>query len=209
MQRRKSGDFFVFQTLPLNVPNCRMPLRSAVHRSMRLQPTRRINVGMRGLCNKGGKRRELMRKGVMAIAAAIALGAATLTTGAMAQHGGHGGGGGMGGHGGGGGGAAFSGGGHMGGGGGGMMGGRGGGSFTGRGGSFNGNFAARGGSFSGRSGAFAGRNFAFHDGRFRGRRGFGFGFWGGPYWAYAGDCWRLRRVWTPWGWHWRRVNVCW
>ena len=30
---------------------------------------------------------------------------------------------------------------------------------------------------------------------------------GGPY-AYAGGCWRSRRVWTPYGWRWRRVNVC-
>jgi hypothetical protein len=39
------------------------------------------------------------------------------------------------------------------------------------------------------------------------RRGFGFGL---PYYglyAYNG-CWRSRRVLTPYGWLWRRVNVC-
>ncbi len=40
--------------------------------------------------------------------------------------------------------------------------------------------------------------------------GWGPGFYGGPYYASAGPwgCWRTRRVWTPWGWRWRRVNVC-
>jgi hypothetical protein len=121
-----------------------------------------------------------MRKGVMAIAAAVALGAATMATGVTAAP--HGGGGGGGGHMGGGG-AAFGGGGRMGGGG-----------------------AAFGG---GAGGAFAGRpGFAFNRG-FRGRRfGPGFGWWGGPLWAYTGTCWRLRHVWTPWGWRWRRIWVC-
>ena len=49
-------------------------------------------------------------------------------------------------------------------------------------------------------------------GGFRGFHGFRRGFFGfGPYWGgyypYAG-CWRWRRVWTPVGWHWRRINVC-
>ena len=41
------------------------------------------------------------------------------------------------------------------------------------------------------------------------RFGFGAGFW--PYYAYSGyygGCWRLRHVPTPYGWVWRRVNVC-
>jgi hypothetical protein len=127
-----------------------------------------------------------MRKGAMAIAAAIALGAATMTTGVMAApHGGPGGGGGMGR-------------------GGPAMGGgvRGGPAFGGGGMAFN-----RPG-FTGRPG-FVGRpGFAFNRG-FRGRRfGPGFGWWGGPLWAYTGTCWRLRHVWTPWGWRWRRIWVC-
>ena len=75
-----------------------------------------------------------MRKGVMALSAALALGVATIGTGAVAQHGGHGGGGGGGAAfsgGGGGGGAAFGGGGGRGGGGGGAGGG---GGFAGGGG---------------------------------------------------------------------------
>ncbi len=137
-----------------------------------------------------------MRKGAMAIAAAIALGAATMTTGVMAApHGG----GGMGGRGGGG--AAF----------GGARGGMGGGAaFGGRSGgmAFN-----RGGTFAGRPGftgrpGFVGRpGVAFNRG-FRRRFGPGFGWWGGPLWAYTGTCWRLRHVWTPFGWSWRRIWVC-
>jgi len=90
------------------------------------------------------------------------------------------------------------------------------------GGSFNGGASFNGGPrfnsgprfSSGRfnSGArFSGGNFAVGGGRFHHRhfrRGFGlFAFGGGPVWWDS--CWRLRRVWTPWGWHWRRINVCW
>lgn len=34
-----------------------------------------------------------------------------------------------------------------------------------------------------------------------------YGFYGGPYRAWAG-CVRWRQVPTPWGFQWRRVNVC-
>jgi hypothetical protein len=30
---------------------------------------------------------------------------------------------------------------------------------------------------------------------------------GTPYW-FDGGCWRVHRVWTYWGWRWRRVWVC-
>ncbi len=55
--------------------------------------------------------------------------------------------------------------------------------------------------FSGHS--FAGRGYG------RGYRGYGRGFIGpgvGLY-AYTG-CWVHRRVWTPFGWRWRLVEVC-
>jgi hypothetical protein len=43
-----------------------------------------------------------------------------------------------------------------------------------------------------------------------------YGYYGGPYYAYApgpyyygGPChWRRERVWTGWGWAFRRVRVC-
>jgi hypothetical protein len=35
---------------------------------------------------------------------------------------------------------------------------------------------------------------------------FGFGL-GAPYYAY-GSCYQARRVWTPYGWRWRRTWVC-
>jgi hypothetical protein len=38
------------------------------------------------------------------------------------------------------------------------------------------------------------------------RRGLAIGFY--PYYAYDYGCYRLRHVLTPWGWRWRRVNVC-
>ena len=153
-----------------------------------------------------------MRKGVMAIAAALALGTATIATGVTAApHGGGGGGGGGGAHfsgGGGGGGASFGGNAHM---GGAPMaaGPRSGGSFNG-GASFNGGPRFSSGRLN--SGTrFSGGNVAFNGGHFHHRhfhRGFGlFAFGGGPVWWDS--CWRLRRVWTPWGWHWRRINVCW
>lgn len=84
---------------------------------------------------------------------------------------------------------------------------RGGGGF--HGGGFHGGGGFRGGGFRG---GFAGRGF----GRgFVGRRFVGRGFVGGlgfyPY-AYYGDdydgCWRLHRVWTPYGWRWARYYVC-
>jgi hypothetical protein len=39
----------------------------------------------------------------------------------------------------------------------------------------------------------------------------GYGYYGNPYYAsyaYGGGCIRARRVWTPYGWRLRRVNVC-
>jgi hypothetical protein len=156
----------------------------------------------------GGNRREFMRKRVMAIAAALALGAATIATGAVAQHGpggGHGGGGGGGAMvsgganaGGGGRGAAFGGGGGPGFGGGAPMmsaAPRGGGGMT---------FGGSGRTFH--RGTFNGGRFAFrHHRHFRG--GFGLFAFGGPY-LYDDGCWRWRRVWTPFGWRWRRVDIC-
>jgi hypothetical protein len=47
-------------------------------------------------------------------------------------------------------------------------------------------------------------------GRFGGygyRRGFGIGVYPAYYGSYYG-CWRGRRVLTPFGWRWQRVNVC-
>src|SRR5579871_1886261 len=149
------------------------------------------------------QRREFMRKGVMAIAAALALGTATIATGVTAApHGGGGGGGG----------AHFSG-----GGGGAPMaaGPRSGGTFNG-GATFNGGSrfsgARTGGTFNGArtlNGArtFNGGNFAFHHHHRHFHGGVGLFAFGGPYYDDYG-CWRLRRVWTPWGWHWRRIYVC-
>ncbi len=34
-----------------------------------------------------------------------------------------------------------------------------------------------------------------------------FAFIGAPF-AFGDDCVVVRRVWTPWGWHWRRIWVC-
>lgn len=34
-----------------------------------------------------------------------------------------------------------------------------------------------------------------------------FAFIGAPF-AFADNCVVVRRVWTPWGWHWRRIWVC-
>jgi hypothetical protein len=92
----------------------------------------------------GADKEEFMRKTLFAVAAAVVLGMATMTTGAMAR-GSHG----WGGHG-----------------------------------------------WGGHGGHFA----------FRGYRG---GFYGpgvGLY-AYTG-CWVHRRVWTPFGWRWRLVEIC-
>jgi hypothetical protein len=71
------------------------------------------------------------------------------------------------------------------------------------GGGFHGGFAGRG---------FAGRG--FRGGFFPGVAvGYGLGYYGGPYYAYdpyyGGDgCWHVRRMWTPYGWRWRRHYVC-
>jgi len=156
-----------------------------------------------------------MRKGVMAIAAALALGAATMATGVTAApHGGGGGGGGGGGahFSGGGGGASFGGNAHMGGGGAPMAAGpRSGGTFNG-GATFNSGSRFSGARTFNSGPRFSGGNFAtgghfghFHHRHFHG--GVGLFAFGGP--GYWDSCWRLRRVWTPWGWHWRRINVCW
>jgi hypothetical protein len=56
-----------------------------------------------------------------------------------------------------------------------------------------------------------GGKYNYYGGRRHYRRGYGFGFYPwvgfGAYAAYD-SCYRLRRVWTPYGWQWRRVNVC-
>jgi hypothetical protein len=55
-------------------------------------------------------------------------------------------------------------------------------------------------------------NLAFHN-RFRHHHAFffrhhrHFAFIGAPF-AFGDDCVVVRRVWTPWGWHWRRIWVC-
>ncbi|HZP78983.1 MAG TPA: sulfur globule protein precursor [Pseudolabrys sp.] len=54
----------------------------------------------------------------------------------------------------------------------------------------------------------------WHHGWGWGGAGFGLGLGLGyaaaaPYYGgYYGGCWRVRRVFTPWGPRWRRVNVC-
>lgn len=57
-------------------------------------------------------------------------------------------------------------------------------------------------------------NFAFHNrSAFRHHHAFffrhhrHFAFIGAPF-AFGDDCVVIRRVWTPWGWHWRRIWVC-
>jgi hypothetical protein len=52
-----------------------------------------------------------------------------------------------------------------------------------------------------------------HGGHFRhfwGGPRFAFGFGAGPWssYAFAGSCSRVHRIWTPFGWRWRRVWVC-
>jgi len=154
-----------------------------------------------------------MRKQVIALAAALALG--TVSTAAMAQH--HGGGAGF--AGGGGGGAA-----NMGGGGGAAMA-RGNAGFGGGGGAAlarptgPSNFAGtRGGGTQANiapRGNFAANGFVRdhdHD-RFRHfRGGAGLFAFGGPLYDYdyyyADGCWQRRLVPTPFGWRWRLVDVC-
>jgi hypothetical protein len=71
----------------------------------------------------------------------------------------------------------------------------------------------RGGNWRGR-GAYAGWNRGWNRGGYRyrfGRPYYGYGFL--PFYAAAGyglynGCYQWRRVPTPWGWQWRRVNVC-
>jgi hypothetical protein len=170
-----------------------------------------------------------MRKPLIALAAVLALGTATISTAAMAQHHGSGGAG----FGGGGGGGA-----HMGGGGGGvhMGGGMGGGAamahggagFAGGGGAGfarpagpsnfagnRGNFAGTPGNFGGNRGNFAARGFdRDHDRDHRFRRfGFGglFAFSGPGDYAYDDsydNCWQRQLVPTPYGLQWRLVDVC-
>jgi hypothetical protein len=166
-----------------------------------------------------------MRKHMIALAAALALG--TVSTAALAQH--HGGGGaGFGGGGGGGGGGGV----HMGGGGGGFGGGaamaHGNAGFAGGGGGAAfarptgpSNFAGTRGTFAGTQGNFttrgnfAGNGFARdHDRHFRHfRGGVGLFAFGGPdyygYDDYNGDsCWQRQLVPTPYGLQWRLVDVC-
>lgn len=42
----------------------------------------------------------------------------------------------------------------------------------------------------------------------RGDYGGGFGFYGPAYSNYGAGCYQWRRIWTPYGWRARRVNVC-
>src|ERR1051325_6967458 len=119
--------------------------------------------------SRGGQ--HMWRKGLIALAAAVALGGAVVPTESMAQKGGHG--------------AGFA--------------GRGGGAgFAGHGFAGRGGFAGHQG-FAGRG--FVGRGgFAGHRFVGRGFRGYGYGFYPyyGFYGGYAYDpCWRVRRVWTP------------
>jgi hypothetical protein len=171
-----------------------------------------------------------MRKSMIALAAAMALGTATISTAAMAQH--HGGGGGGGAHMGGGGGGGFGGGARM-GGGGGFGGGaamaHGGAGFAGGGGA---GFARPAGpsNFGGNRGNFAGApgnvggNFAArgfdrdHRRDFRGGVGFGglYAFSGPGYYgydnsyddSYGDSCWQRQLVPTPYGLQWQLVDVC-
>jgi hypothetical protein len=72
-------------------------------------------------------------------------------------------------------------------------------------------FATEASARGGHGGHFGGGHFGGgHFGGFhRGFGGFGLGYGYGPgYYSYYGGCWRTRRVATPWGWRWRRINVC-
>jgi hypothetical protein len=176
---------------------------------------------------------EIMRKHMIAIAAAAVLGAATISTAAMAQHHGGGGGGfgGGGGHMGGGGGAAmahggggFGGGGAMARGGAGFAGGGGGAGFARPAGPSNfvgarGNFAGAPNNFAAARGNFAARGFDRNHDRDRHFRGFGFGglyAFAPGYYGYDnsyddsnGDgCWQRQLVPTPYGLQWQLVDVC-
>jgi hypothetical protein len=154
---------------------------------------------------------EIMRKRMIAVAAAAVLGVATMSTAAMAQH--HGGGGGhMGGGGGGGGAAMAHGGGGFGGGGAGFARPAGPSNFAGTRGNFagtpNNNFAAA-------RGNFAARGFDRDHDRHRGFRGFGGGLYAfsGPDYDYGyydsyDSCWQRQPVPTPYGLQWRLVDVC-
>jgi hypothetical protein len=165
-------------------------------------------------------KRTLLSRALLSIGAAALLAGATmlspLATSADARMGGHGGGGGGGAH--------FSGGGGWGGGGvrgggGAAFRGGGGASFHGGGTAFRGNFGGRvrtgvaphfrGGTMT----RFRGdnrRHFVRHHRHFRGAT-FAFAF-GAPYFYdygyYDDGCYRLRRVWTDYGWQYVRVNVC-
>jgi hypothetical protein len=129
---------------------------------------------------------NMRRKMIIALAATAMLGAAAIADNAIAR-GGHGGGGGHGGHGG-------MGGMHAG------MGGM-------RGGSWGGaRVGAWGGSRAWGHSRFVHNRFAFRHHRFHRNRflfatSIGFGY---PYY----DCYTVRRVWSPWGWTWRRIWVC-
>lgn len=163
---------------------------------------------------------EIMRKPMIAIAAAAVLGAATMATAAFAApHGGGGfGGGGGGGHMGGGGAAHFGGGGggaHFGGGAAMAHGTVGGGGFA----APRGNFAANGAAVApGPRGNFAARGFDHDRDHRRGFGGFGYGglyAFGGPDYYdsydnyYGGDgCWQQQLVPTPYGMQWQMVDVC-
>ncbi|MGB6538693.1 MAG: sulfur globule protein precursor [Xanthobacteraceae bacterium] len=54
-----------------------------------------------------------------------------------------------------------------------------------------------------------GRGFAFrgHRGGFYGGGLGGLYAYGGPSYGYGG-CWVHRRIWTPYGWRWRLVEIC-
>jgi hypothetical protein len=68
-----------------------------------------------------------------------------------------------------------------------------------------------GGGLGGHLGGFGGHvgGFGGHFGGHFGGRGFGPGFGVGPFaYGYYGGCSTLERVWTPYGWRWRRVWAC-
>jgi hypothetical protein len=140
----------------------------------------------RNLSNEASMRRKM----IIALAATAMLGAAAIADSAMAR-GGHGGGGGHGGHGG------------M----GGMHGGMRGGMAVGmRGGSWGGaRVGAWGGSRAFAHNRFVHNRFAFRHHRFHRSRFLFAASFGYPYY---GDCFMVRRVWSPWGWTWRRIWVC-
>ncbi|MEA2875271.1 MAG: hypothetical protein QOF14_467 [Hyphomicrobiales bacterium] len=64
-----------------------------------------------------------------------------------------------------------------------------------------------GGGFRGFHGGFRGRGFPFVGAAVG--LGLGAGYWGYPgYYGYGDGCLQPRRIWTPYGWRVRLVNLC-